>query len=137
MQQTSAVRSSMASAKRSTGIDPSASGVTWTTSAPRSSCAWAIWPTAGNSCSLITILVRPPRSNGSALTIALTPWETEVVTATSSGTACSSRAKAARAASARSTQCSHSAPRSSQPSRYSSYARRTRCESAPCEHEFR
>ena len=38
-------------------------------------------------------------------TIPLTPCVTEVVTASSVGSACSSRAKAARAASARSTQC--------------------------------
>src|SRR5581483_511559 len=69
--------------------------------------------------------------------IPLTPCVTDVVTATSSAPAPSSRANAARAASARSTQCSHSAPFSSQPARYSSYAARTRCESAPCEHEFR
>jgi RimJ/RimL family protein N-acetyltransferase len=42
-----------------------------------------------------------------------------------------------RAASARSTQCAQSAPCSSHPARYSSYAARTRCESAPCEQEFR
>ena len=65
MQQTSAVRSSIASAKRSAGIVPSASGRTWTTSAPRSSCACAIWPTVGNSYSLITIRFRSP-SSGSA-----------------------------------------------------------------------
>ena len=36
-------------AKRSSGIRPSESGCTWTTSAPRSSCACAICPTVGNS----------------------------------------------------------------------------------------
>ena len=95
-------------------------GRTCTTSAPRSSCACAIWPTVGNSYSLITIFGLPPRSSGSALTIPFTPCETDVVTASSAGSACSSRAKAARAVSARSTQCSHSAPFASQPSRYSS-----------------
>ena len=65
MQQTSAVRSSIASANRSGGIEPSGSGRTCTTSAPRSSCAWAIWPTVGNSYSLITIRFRSP-SSGSA-----------------------------------------------------------------------
>ena len=65
-------------------IDPSASGRTCTTSAPRSSCACAIWPTVGNSYSLITIRLRPPSSR-SAETSALTPCDTEVVTATSSG----------------------------------------------------
>ena len=66
----------------------------------------------------------------------LTPCVTEVVTASSPGSAWSSRANADRAASARSTQTSHSAPFASQPSRYSSYAARTRRDSAPCEHEF-
>ena len=135
VQQTSAVRSSIASAKRSGGIEPSASGRTCTTSAPRSSWACAIWPTVGNSYSLITIR-SAARSRSSALTIPLTPCVTEVVTASSAGSAWRSRANAARAASARSTQTSHSAPFSSQPSRYSSYACRTRCESAPCEHEL-
>jgi len=120
VQQTSAVRSSIASANRSGGMEPSLSGRTWITSAPRSSWACAICPTVGNSCSLITILVRSPRSNGSALTIPLTACETDVVTATSSADAPIRRAKAARADSARSTQCSHSAPFSSQPARYSS-----------------
>ncbi len=46
------------------------------------------------------------------------------------------RAKDARATSARSTQCSHSAPCWSQPARYSSYASRTSTESAPCEQEL-
>ena len=49
-----------------------------------------------------------------------TPWVTEVVTASSDGSACSSRENAVRAASARSTQTPHSAPFSSQPARYSS-----------------
>ena len=66
-------------------------GRTWTTSAPRSSCACAICPTVGNSYSLITIRFRSP-SRGSAETSALTPCETEVVTATSSASAWSSRA---------------------------------------------
>ena len=119
MQQTSAVRSSIASAKRSSGIRPSGSGRTWTTSAPRSSCACAIWPTVGNSNSEMTIRERPC-SSGSALTSALTACETDVVTAISPGSAFTSRANAARAASARSTQCSHSAPCAFQPARYSS-----------------
>ena len=62
VQQTSAVRSSIASAKRSGGIAPSGSGRTWITSAPRSSCAWAIWPIVGNSYSEITIRFRSPSS---------------------------------------------------------------------------
>ena len=134
VQQTSDVRSSIASAKRSTGIRPSLSGRTWTTSAPRSSWACAIWPTVGNSNSEMTIRGRSP--SGSALTSALTACETDVVTAISSGSATTSRANVERAASARSTQCSHSAPCASQPSRYASYASRTSVESAPCEHEF-
>ena len=110
-------------------------GRTWTTSAPRSSCACAIWPTVGNSYSLITIFGRACRS--SVETIPLTPCVTEVVTASSVASACNSRANAARAASARSTQWCHSAPFSSQPSSQPSTASLTRCESAPCEHEFR
>ena len=47
-----------------------------------------------------------------------------------------SRANAARAASFRSTQNSHSAPFSSHPASHSSAAARTRFPSAPCEHEF-
>jgi hypothetical protein len=136
VQHTSAVRSSIASAKRSGGIAPSSSGRTWTTSAPLSSCACAIWPTVGNSYSLITIRFRTP-SSGSAETSALTPCDTDVVTATSSGRACSSRATAERNASFRSTQKSHSAPFRSHPSSHSSTAARTACERAPCEHEFR
>ena len=76
------------------GSMPSASGRTCTTSAPRSACACAIWPTVGNSYSLITMRVRPPRSSGSAETMAFTPCETDVVTAISSVEACSSRANA-------------------------------------------
>src|SRR5688500_5063098 len=114
---------------------PSDSGLTWTTSAPRSSCACAICPTVGNSYSLMTIRFRSPLRS-SAETSALTAWETEVVTATSSGCAPTSLANAARAASFRSTQNSHSAPFSSQPASHSSAAARTRFASAPCEHEF-
>ena len=113
----------------------SGSGSTWTISAPRSSCACAIWPIVGNSFSEMTIRLRPSR-NRSAEISPLTAAETEVWIATSSGAAPSSAANAARAASERSTQCSHSAPFSSQPSRYSSYAARTASESAPCEHEL-
>ena len=136
MQQTSAVRSSIPSANRSAGISPSDPGSTWTTSAPRSSCACAIWPTVGNSYSLITIRFRLP-SSGSAETSALTPCETEVVTATSSASAWSRRAIAERNVSFRSTQKSHSAPFASQPESHSSTAPRTRCDNAPCEHELR
>ena len=137
MQQTSAVRSSIASANCSAEIAPvrrpDARG---RPRAPRSSCAWAIWPIVGNSYSLITIRFRSP-SSGSAETSALTPCETDVVTATSSASAWSSPAIALRNASFRSTQKPHSAPFASQPASHSSTAVRTRCESAPCEHELR
>ena len=83
----------------------------------------------------MTIRLRSPR-NWSAEIRPLTAAETDVWIATSSGAAPSRPANAARAASERSTQCSHSAPFSSQPSRYSSYAPRTASESAPCEHEL-
>ena len=83
----------------------------------------------------MTIRFRSPL-NWSALTTPLTAADTDVWIATSSGEAPSSAANAARAASERSTQCSHSAPFSSQPSRYSSYAARTTSESAPCEQEL-
>ena len=129
VEQTSEVRSSIAAAYAS------GSGPTCTTSAPRSSCACAIWPIVGNSFSEITIRLRSPESS-SAETSALTAAETDVWIATSSARAPTSPANAPRAASARSTQCSHSAPCSSQPARYSSYAPRTASESAPCEHEL-
>ncbi len=80
----------------------------------------------------VSLTARP-----SAETSALTPWETDVVTATSSAWAWSRRATAARNASFRSTQKSHSAPFASQPASHSSTASRTRCDSAPCEHELR
>ena len=73
------------------------------------------------------------RAKRRPLASALTPAESDVVTATSSGAALTSRAKAARAASARSTQYSQGAPFSSQSRRYASYAARTASESAPCE----
>src|SRR6185503_4184980 len=56
--------------------------------------------------------------------------------ATSSGSALTRPANAARAASARSTQYSHGAPYSSQSARYCSYEPRTASERAPCEHEL-
>jgi hypothetical protein len=127
---TRAVLSSIAAAYAS------GSGSTRTISAPRSSCAWAIWPIVGNSFSEMTIRFRSPR-NRSAETSPLTAADTDVWMATSSGAAPRSAAKAARAVSERSTQCPHSAPFSSHPSRYSSYAARTASESAPCEHELR
>src|SRR5439155_11779591 len=69
-------------------------------------------------------------------TSASMPAELEVVTATSSGSALISRAKAARAASERSTQYSQGEPCSSQSLRYAAYESRTASESAPCEHEL-
>src|ERR1044072_2491357 len=84
----------------------------------------------------MTIRLRSP-SRSSAETSPLTPWETEVVTATSSPLACRSRAIAVRNDSFRSTQKSHSAPFSSQPASQPSTASRTRPESAPCEQELR
>ena len=112
VEQTSAVRSSTAAAYAS------GSGSTWTTSAPRSSWACAIWPTVGNSFSEMTIRFRSPRKS-SAETSALTAAETEVWIATSSACTARSSAKRPRIASERSTQCPHSAPFASQPSRYS------------------
>ena len=73
----------------------------------------------------------------SAETSPLTPWDTEVVTATSSASAWRSPATADRNASLRSTQNSHSAPFASHPASHPSTASRTRCDSAPCEHELR
>jgi hypothetical protein len=83
-----------------------------TTRAPRDSCACQIWPTVGNSSSVVTIFERLAKR--SPLASALTPAESEVVTAISSGSALTSPANAARAASERSTQYSHGAPFSSQ-----------------------
>ena len=88
------------------------SGCACTTRAPRDSCACQIWPTVGNSRSDSTIFERPPYR--SPLASALTPAETDVVTAISSGSALISRANARRADSVRSTQYSHGAPSSSQ-----------------------
>jgi hypothetical protein len=80
----------------------SCSGSTWTTRAPRASWACQIWPTVGNSSSVVTIFGRA--AYRSPVAIALSPAETEVVTATSSGCAPTRPANAARAVSARSTQ---------------------------------
>jgi len=75
---TSAVRSSIASAKRSSGIVPSASAGTWTTRRPRRSCACQIWPIVGNS-KLLTTTVSRPSSKRRPLARALTPAETDLV----------------------------------------------------------
>ena len=83
----------------------------------------------------MTIRLRSPRKS-SAETSALTAAETEVWIATSSDCTARRSAKRPRIASERSTQCPHSAPFASQPSRYSSYAARTASESAPCEQEL-
>jgi hypothetical protein len=75
-----------------------------------------IWPIVGNSKSLTTTLSRPlPKRN--PLARALTPAETEVVTATSSSSALISPAIVPRAASSCATQYSHGAPYSSQSAR--------------------
>ena len=58
------------------------------------------------------------------------------MTATSSGSAPTSRANAARAASSRSTQYSHGAPCSSQSRRYAAYESRTASDNAPWEQEL-
>ena len=84
----------------------------------------------GNSQSVSTTLCRGPAKRR-PLASEATPAESEVVTAISSGAALISFAKAARAASVRSTQYSHGAPYSSQSRRYCSYESRTTSESAP------
>ena len=95
------MRSSIASSNRSSGIAEPSAG-TCTTSAPRSSWACQIWPIVGNSKSDRTTRGRSAQS--SALASALTPAESEVVTATSSAAPPTSRANVDRAVSARSTQ---------------------------------
>ena len=113
---TRAVRSSIASSKRSSGIVPSGSAGTCTTRTPRRSCACEICPMVGNSKSLTTIVSRPSPKRR-PLTSALTPAETDVVTAISSSSALTSPAIAERTASRRPTQYSQGAPCSSQSSR--------------------
>ena len=134
MIETSSVSSSIARSKASYGSVPSASSRTWTTRAPRASWACQIWPIVGNSQSVSTTFDRCAKR--SPLASEDTAAESEVVTATSSGSACTSRANAARAVSPRSTQYSHGAPFSSQSRRYASYEARTESDSAPCEHEL-
>src|SRR5215831_13774849 len=102
-----------------------------TTRAPRASCACQICPIVGNSQSVSTTFER--RVKRSPLASALTPADSEVVTAISSGPALTRLPKEARAASCRSTQYSHGAPYSSQSARYCSYDARTASDSAPCE----
>src|SRR3990172_8717008 len=94
---TSAVSSSIASSKRSSGMVASPASGTWTTRRPRSSCACEICPTVGNSKSETTIFVRPPSKRRPLMT-AETPAESEVVTATSSGWAFTSPANTASTA---------------------------------------
>src|SRR5580765_3204432 len=113
---------------------PSSAALTCTTRAPRASCACQIWPIVGNSQSVRTTFDRCVKRR--PLASALTPAESEAVTAISSAPALTSPAKAPRAASCRSTQYSHGAPLSSQSSRYCSYAPRTASDNAPCEHEL-
>src|SRR5262245_41555766 len=88
----------------------------------------------GNSQSVSTTFDR--RAKRRPLASALTPADSDVVTAISSGPALTSPAKAARAASCRSTQYSQGAPYSSQSARYCSYEARTASDSAPCEQEL-
>src|SRR4051812_8377524 len=88
----------------------------------------------GNSQSVSTTFER--RAKRSPLARALTPAESDVVTATSSASALTRPANAARADSCRSTQYSHGAPYSSQSARYCSYDARTASERAPCEQEL-
>ena len=95
------MRSSIASLE-ALDRDLAPSACTCTTSAPRSSCACQIWPIVGNSKSLITTFGRVVKSI--ALASALTPADSDVVTATSSGSPSTRRANVARAASVRSTQ---------------------------------
>src|SRR5262249_20584422 len=115
--ETSAVSSSIAASKRSSGIVPSDPGGTWTILAPRRSCACQIWPIVGNSKSVKTTLARPLLKS-SPLASALTPAETDVVTATSSSAALRRTATLLRAPSSCSTQYSHGAPYASQSARY-------------------
>jgi hypothetical protein len=68
-----------------------------TTRAPRASWACQICPIVGNSQSVNTTFER--RAKRRPLASALTPAESEVVTATSSGSALTSPANAVRAAS--------------------------------------
>ena len=110
------VSSSIARSKCSSGIVPSAVAATCDTRAPRASCACRIWPIVGNSQSVSTTFDRFVKR--SPLASALTPAESDVVTAISSGPTLTSCAKAARAASWRSTQYSQGAPLSSQSARY-------------------
>src|SRR6266516_7361047 len=128
------VSSSIARSKCSSGIVPSSAARTCETRAPRASCACQIWPIVGNSQSVRTTFDRFVKRR--PLASALTPAESDVVTAISSGPALTRPAKALRAASWRSTQYSHGAPFSSQSDRYCSYAARTESDSAPCEQEL-
>src|SRR6266566_872281 len=124
------VSSSIARSKCSSGIVPSSAAATCETRAPRASCACQIWPMVGNSQSVMTTFDRFVKRR--PLASALTPAESDVVTAISSGAALTRPAKAPRAASCRSTQYSHGAPFSSQSERYCPYAARTESDSAPC-----
>src|SRR4051812_31482574 len=128
------VSSSIARSKCSSGIVPSSAARTCETRAPRASCACQIWPIVGNSQSVRTTFDRFVKRR--PLASALTPAESDVVTATSSGPALTRPAKALRAASCRSTQYSHGAPCSSQSERYFPYALRTESDSAPWEQEL-
>ena len=114
------VSSSIARSKCSSGIVPSSAAETCVTRAPRASCACQICPIVGNSQSVSTTFERFVKRR--PLASALTPAESDVVTAISSGPALTRPAKAARAASWRSIQYSQGAPFSSQSARYCPYA---------------
>ena len=113
MQQTSAVRSSIASAKRSTrdrpvGLGPHVDDL-------GAAQLLRVRDLADGRELVLADHDLRPRAQVERGDDPLTPCVTEVVTASSAGSALSSRANAARAASARSTQTAHSAPFSSQP----------------------
>ena len=76
--------SSIARSKCSIGIVPSSAALTCMTRAPRASCACQIWPIVGNSQSVRTTFDRCVKRR--PLASALTPAESDVVTAISSGT---------------------------------------------------
>ena len=137
MQQTSAVRSSIASAKRSAPIEPSAPGrhvddlgaaqlLRVRDLADRRELVLAR-SRSGSAP------VERQRGDERAHALRHRGRHGDVVGVARGA----SPANAARNASFRSTQNSHSAPFASQPASHPSTATRTRCDSAPCEHELR
>ena len=136
MQQTSAVRSSIASAKRSGGIEPSASG----RDVDDLGAAQLLRVrdlADGRELVLADHDLRPRAARSSAETMPLTPCVTEVVTASSAGSAVQQpRERRAR----RLGPLDPVLPLGAVlvPAVEVLLVRRaTRCESAPCEHEFR